>query len=553
MDLAEQPVPTTDGPLSTGGLPARLYRAALSRWNARSERFRRTVVFLFLLGGLSAWLLPLSTKRLIDGDEGYLLMAARLISEGRWPYRDFFLTQTPILPAVYGAFFWGMGRSWLHARILAGLIAVAMGLLVYGEARSATRRRSAAFFATGLFAFSGSTIGWLTIVKGYGLSALLMLFSTFLIGRVVRRAAVQSSVSHPFLVTATAGLAIGLAASTRLYTIVVMPTLALYLVGKLGLNRTVARRLASYGLGCVVGLLPSIVCYVLAGRAFLFDTFFYHGIREYGQNSLFGTAEEKLPSILKTVGLDADASYGERQWMGMAILAILALLLRIRARNVAGSAAFWVALALAGASLLPNPFLPQYLCLPIPFLAVEGGRLVGSLLDAGWGPKLRRWPAAVAVAAVGYLGYHGWVADYEHGRFLHTGVSVPGVGSTDRVPRWQIETVEAVAREIDAQRLPVAASWWPGYFVSSRTSIAPELANDFGFRAASVLSAEERARLHVVTLSDVGEMIRRGQPRMFVEGNWAAYPWATWLPQHGYHLRSTIENVRVWTTEAGSM
>jgi len=88
---------------------------------------------LGVLLGLSLWLVPISLGRLVDADEGYLLMAARLVSEGRWPYRDFFLPQVPLLPAVFATVFAVFGRSWLVARLFSGLVAVAMGWLVYRE------------------------------------------------------------------------------------------------------------------------------------------------------------------------------------------------------------------------------------------------------------------------------------------------------------------------------------------------------------------------------------------------------------------------------------
>ena len=46
--------------------------------------------------------LTVARHRLIDGDEGFYLMASRLVFEHRVPYRDFFFTQTPLLPFVYG-------------------------------------------------------------------------------------------------------------------------------------------------------------------------------------------------------------------------------------------------------------------------------------------------------------------------------------------------------------------------------------------------------------------------------------------------------------------
>jgi hypothetical protein len=535
--------------IDRGWAPTGICRAAKLRWEACSERFRRTTVFLVVTGALASWLLPIAVNRLVDGDEGYLLIAARLVSEGRWPYRDFFLPQAPLVPALFGLLFWTLGRGWVQARLLAGLMAVAMGLLVYRETLCATRRRSAALFAAALFAMSDGTIGWLTIVKGFGVSALLMLMSATLMGTAVRQPAIEPSTSRPSRAALASGLAAGLAVCTRLYTVVLVPALALYLVRELGINRATMRRAGWYALGCLVGLLPLLVCYARAPRTFLFDTLLYHGVREYGQDSLFGTFREKLPLVLKTMGLDSDATYGERQWMAAAILASLAPWLRYRLRSTTTSPAGWVWPVLLGASVLPNPFQPQYLCLALPFFAIESGRLLHSLLDGRFSQKLRRWPVAVAAAVVIYLGYHACVARYERDRYLEDGAAVPGIWATDRAKRWQIATLEAVARAVDAQGIPVGASWWPGYFVNTRASIAVELANDFGFRAANALSAEERRRIHVVSHADVGEMIRRRQPRLFVQGNWATYPWASWLPENGYQVRQTVENVRVWTTE----
>jgi len=507
------------------------------------------LILLVLLGGLSTWLLPISVGRLIDGDEGYLLMAARLVSEGQVPYRDFFLPQGPLLPVVFGAFFWGIGRSWLGARLLAGAIAVAMGWLVYRESLSVTRRHGAAVIATMLFAFSGPAIGWLTIVKGYGLSALWMLASIGLVGIAVRNAEPLHDVRRANLAAAGAGALMGLAASTRLYTALLAPTLAIYMASRLGLNRSSGRRLAHYTSGCFLGLLPLLVSYGVDSKAFLFDTLHFHAVREYGQDSLLGSATEKAPTILRALGIHPEASLGGRQLMGLAIAAALALPARLRSRNHSGSAAAIVWPALLVASALPNPFQAQYLCMLIPFMAVESGVLLGVLLDECHQRKARLGFLGVTVCALAYLAYNLGVGWRERDRYLHTGDGVPGVWSTDRVSRWQIDNVEATAQAIDSLHIPEAASWWPGYFISSHTPITLALANDFGLRAADVLSPAERRRLHVVSLAEVGDMIRQRQPRLFVEGNWAASPWVAWLPQYGYQVRRTVDHVRLWTVQ----
>ena len=56
-------------------------------------------------------------------DEGWYLQAAVNVSAGKMPYRDFFFTQAPLLPRVYGWLlpFWG-GNGVLGGRILTFLV-----------------------------------------------------------------------------------------------------------------------------------------------------------------------------------------------------------------------------------------------------------------------------------------------------------------------------------------------------------------------------------------------------------------------------------------------
>ena len=508
---------------------------------------------IVLAGGLTALLLPLSLTRLIDGDEGYLLLAARLMSEGKIPYRDFFLTQGPVLPAVFGAWFWAAGRSWAAARIVEGVIAVIMGLFVFRETFAATRRCLAAVFATLLFAFSANTEGWLTIVKGFGLSALFALGSVLLLGAAVVPSRSIRDNRRTELATTGAGVCIGLAASTRLYVILVLPALRLYLLRWVGLGRSGRRRLGGYTLGCLCGLLPLFVSFAIERKAFVFDTLLFHGVREWGQSSLLGKASDKLPVIQKAVGLHRRATAEGRQFLVLAVPAVLAMVARLRARGRYRSAAGWVWPPLLVGSVLPNPFLQQYLCLLVPFLAVEAGVFLALLVDCGvhWKATMgttgkHLCDAAVAVSTLACLAYYLGVGWRERDRYVHTGVDVPGIWSQDRTVRWRIETVEGAAREIDSQNQLVAASWWPGYFVSTRTRPVLALANDFGFRAAEVLSPEERRGLHVASHADVGNMIRLRTPRLFVEGNWAARPWAEWLADNGFRVQAMVHNVAIW-------
>lgn len=68
---------------------------------------------LLVFAALLATLMRVTLRRLVDGDEGYLLMAARLVAQSHRPYVDFFCPQMPGFPCVFGA--WGT-KATLTAR-----------------------------------------------------------------------------------------------------------------------------------------------------------------------------------------------------------------------------------------------------------------------------------------------------------------------------------------------------------------------------------------------------------------------------------------------------
>jgi hypothetical protein len=102
-----------------------------------------------------------------------------------------------------------------------------------------------------------------------------------------------------------------------------------------------------------------------------------------------------------------------------------------------------------------------------------------------------------------------------------------------------------IAQKIDAVAAPVGATWWPGYFVSTRTPLAITLANDFGFRPASRLTPAERRRGRIVTRDEVIAMIDRHSPRLFVNGNWGSVS-DDYLTKHGYQVVDSFHNTKIW-------
>ncbi len=499
---------------------------------AMGERLLRTA----LKPGAVAWVLRvlvavvsatvmilLGRERLIDGDEGFYLMAGRLISEGKRLYTDFFFPQMPFLGWTYGAWFWLTGRSWYGARLLCSLLAAGTGLMVFELVLRSTRRKALALVAVALYLTSGYVGGWFVIAKSFAPTVFLLTAGVLLLetAETPRRAAL-------------AGLALGLAVECRLYVIVVLPCAVLFLLRRYGFSRRGLRFLLALAGGCLAATLVLLPYIVRDWHNFYFDNWTFHSIREFQQTGFFTNIENKRQVLRTMLAMDPGRLPGNIQVAGLTIVALLALLLPKTRPNRLTS---YVWLALFAVSLVPSPTDPQYFCLLIPFLLVEACHACAAKRLPWW----FLWPVIAALVA-GYT-VQG-VRDLE--RYRVTGVAVPGVWSTDRVPRWSIPTVVEAGKIIDAANQREGASWWPGYFVATRTPLTLMLANDFGFRAATRLSLPERQRVRIMSHDDVVEMMNRKDPPLFVEGNWAARPQADYLPAKGYRLVGSLVNVKVW-------
>lgn len=493
--------------LARGSLKERL----LSGWPLR----------LLVFVALSVVLVPVAQRRLIDGDEGYLLMGARLVSQGQWPYADFFSPQMPVLSYVFGLGFAVAGRSWTWARTLCGLFAAGTGLCLFEYVWRALRSRGWALFATLLYVSQGFVLGWLTITKTYGLTTFFAMAGALVLVLPRRRF---------YLVLG--GLCFALAAATRLYAAVLLPCGLVFVWRHAEGRRQALRSIGVYALGAVVGGLVVVPSLLASPQAFWFGVFEFHGMREAGQNTLVGDFRQKwemLSTLLPYKGMEGPTNV---QFLALLGLALSARLGRAgRGFGLAGGA--WLALFVA--SLLPTPTHAQYFCVLVPLMLADGMTLLeGRRLRDSWAPAL-----VVALLCLG-------AAQVEVERFTMTGLNVPGVWSRERVDRWSLRTMKQVARAIDAQGLPEGASWWPGYFVGTRTPIVRGLANDFGLRVANRVTPQQKVQYHLVSHEDVAAMIVAHDPPLFVEGNWAATPPANLLPVQGYELAASVANVRVW-------
>src|SRR5690348_7510899 len=128
---------------------------------------------LLVVGLQAAVLVPLAVYRFVDGDEGVYAYASRLAVHGRLPYRDFFYEQAPLLPYVYGPIGALTGESWYALRGLSVAFAITAGLLLYLFVRD-RHGVAAGLAAVMVYAGSGLVFGYLTLVKTFALSTLLV-------------------------------------------------------------------------------------------------------------------------------------------------------------------------------------------------------------------------------------------------------------------------------------------------------------------------------------------------------------------------------------------
>lgn len=246
-------------------------------------------------------------------DEGWYLLAARNVAGGMRPYRDFFFTQAPLMPSVYGWLepLWG-GHGILGARILTFALGYSASLLSsLAAARAAGNgRRIAAGLTVFLLLQCNVVHSYFTVIpKTYALASLFTAC-----GCVALVFALTSTRGAKRWAAFFAGLSLALAASTRLSLGVMLPVAGIAL---LVLSQRHPGLWFSFGIGGATGLAWALIPAVFADcEAFAFANFF-HGGRSGGGISM------ALGSVSRLV----------RNYQPLALLAMAACFMACRRRG----------------------------------------------------------------------------------------------------------------------------------------------------------------------------------------------------------------------------
>lgn len=223
-------------------------------------------------------------------DEGWYLLSAKSFSAGRLPYRDFFFTQSPLLPAVYGI----LSPLWADAGVLGGRILTAIlglcaSLLAAAAAALAAGKGRRFAAATTVFLLLQCNVVhsyFTTIPKTYALASL------FVSGALLALAAALRPDGRRRVAGAAAtGFLLALAAGTRLSLGALLPVAGLCL---LAAHRRHRFLWFWFGVGGAIGLVAAFAPFVCGNwDDFAFANFF-HGGRAGGGASLLAGSVARL-------------------------------------------------------------------------------------------------------------------------------------------------------------------------------------------------------------------------------------------------------------------
>jgi hypothetical protein len=455
-------------------------------------------VFLFLL----CFFFFVSQHRFIAGDEGFYLLASRLVMQHKVPYLDFFYQQAPLLPYVYGLWMKLAGMSWFSTRILSALLSTILGLLVYQHVCHETRKWAAGLAAVVLYISSTFVFAWFPIAKPFCLAALFLFGSYALVARL--------SPSSPWLV-AVAGLLFGLSVDTRSYVVVCAPLFLWWIFRRSSAPNGVGSVLWFLG-GFAIGLGPALVLFVLSPDRFLFNNLGYHAIRT--DAGLVGGWGTKIVIARRLLFGADDNGFQFSLLSATSFAAILAS----RMRRGSALLAFGTAVVLVIISFLPTPALVQYFCLCVPFLIVAAVCAISDYIGSLPEPQPKR---IAVLAAVALLAAFAASSVPSFRRYLFTGDHVIGLRGAADAHNWTLDDVSAVSAAIDQLAEPneKIASFWPGYILVSKADPYPGFENNFGRTIARKLTVEQRMKYHILSESGVEADFAAHTPRIVVLGN----------------------------------
>ncbi|MBP7736796.1 MAG: glycosyltransferase family 39 protein [Spirochaetes bacterium] len=478
--------------------------------------------------------------RLIDGDEGFYILASHLAASGKKPYLDFFYPQTPLLPYVYGFWMKIFGYSWYSARALSALSGVAIGFLLYFHVEGMTKKKAAGLMAVIIYALSSFSFGWYTTVKTYGIS-IFFLFSSYAL-LFARDGSL--GVARSFL----SGMLLGISVGTRLFFVAAVPA---FLIGILFAEKEPKRRYAYLGLyllGFAVAMIPIAAFFIISPDNFMFNNLGYHRIRL--DTTIVESIGQKVKIAFELVGFNRVEGAASLQFFLLLVASIMFFRWKTMAKSPAMITSTGIMLVIGITNFLPTPTYVQYFSALMPFFAVIITGMVNAFYEDSRSGPSQTGQVGTMLAVMGII--YAIASFSEMYRFTYGGQYVQGIVTHENAPNWSIPTVRKITS--DMERLSegdrAVISWWPGYFISSSCMPMEGMENHFGLDVEKRLPREKLIKYHLVSSEIIDERIRKGDIRVVVLGNWAwddrKLHYRDLLKKNGYERAETVYDAELF-------
>jgi hypothetical protein len=309
---------------------------------------------------IAAALIAYSQTRAFAWDEGFHLLAAQLIEQGKHPYLDFVFPQTPLNAYWNAAWMRIFGQSWRVSHALSALMTSGAVMLasdyVYRRLGEPRWRTLAALFTAFTVGLNVAVFEYGTLGQAYGL-CLFLIVAAF---RASIPAVERRSLAMPLL----AGLFSAAAAASSLLTAPVAPVLLIWMLAANRVGNRVSK-LVAFVLGAVIGSAPVLWLFVKSPRQVIFGILQYHLF--YRQVEWSGALGHDLEVAIGWI------DYGPV--LMLILLSVGGLWFVYRSdweRSLKNEFYLCVCLALAETIYLLNvhPTFSRYFLLTVPFLAI---------------------------------------------------------------------------------------------------------------------------------------------------------------------------------------
>lgn len=488
--------------------------------------FRNSALFAFLVFVVSfACLLTLSFQRFVAFDEGFYLLAGKMVAEGNLPYLDFFYPQMPLLPFLHAVWIRLLGPDWYVARIVTVLFASGTFALLFLYLQR-TITLSLALLAWLLIISQTEVLAWFTVAKTYAYSSLPLMLCTVLTLFATEKRGDRWRVPC-FL---AAGLSLGVTIDIRLFYVILIPVFLLFILLKSG------RRFQSVLAFCAGGSIAALPHLYFAAQDFdsyWFNNVGYHLVRSHRSPEVDHWSKWNIFLIVS--GLKGSSRI---DGLGLPLLVwgnFLLCLSSLATRRFPPLPAL-LGLALFAMYFLPDPVHVQYFSTCVPLfvfglvLGLQGYRFGRSALLFLLILSLLSLPSGLD-------------------RLIHSGEGLKGIDQETK-NLFTLKKISEKSGLLDSS-FPsgsIVISQWPGFLFATTLQPAAGLENQFWIRMDKKLSDEQVMKYKLMTTKILKDLPSQPEIRGIVieERKLKRYTSPALLKKEGFVLSSKTDGLLIY-------